>query len=179
MMVYLAALQTIIPHGNYNTCVGISSRRCDLTSPPLFLVFSDNCELCIFSDTVNYSMLESSMLTDSAWVWCQLTVSLFWLSLWYIPHSDGLGDTLLKGSVLDTMVAFPCNDLLYMRCRLNAFNCCPDRGARFVATEQLSSNGRFIIGLLGAMPQYITFWSLMTNSQPGGTGILAPMLRYV
>jgi hypothetical protein len=36
-------------------------RRCDFTSPPLSFVFSDNC-----------SSLESSMLTDSAWVWSQL-----------------------------------------------------------------------------------------------------------
>jgi hypothetical protein len=79
-----------------------------------------------------------------------------WLSLWYIPHSDGLGDTLLKGSVFNTMVAFPCNGLLYMRCRLNAFNCCPDIGARFVAAEPLSSNGRSIILLLGATPQFIS-----------------------
>jgi hypothetical protein len=84
MMVYLylAALQTIIPHGNYNTCTGICLRRCDLTSPPLLLVFSDNCSLlesdtnwlCLCSDAL--TVLESSMLTDSTWVWSQLTDSL-------------------------------------------------------------------------------------------------------
>jgi hypothetical protein len=42
MMVYLTALQTIIPHSNYNTYTGISLRRCDLTSPPLSFVFSDS-----------------------------------------------------------------------------------------------------------------------------------------
>jgi hypothetical protein len=85
----------------------------------------------------------------------QLLVVSPWLSLWYIPHSDGIGNTLFKDSVFDTIIAFPCNGLLYMRCRLNAFNCCPDRGARFVATEQLSSNWRSIIRLLCATPQYI------------------------
>jgi hypothetical protein len=61
---------------------------------------------------------------------------------------------LLKGSVFDTMVAFPFNGQLYMRCRLNVFNCCLEKGAGFLAIEPLSSNERSIIRLLGATPQY-------------------------
>jgi hypothetical protein len=58
MMVYLAALHTIVPHGNYNTSpVYLLSRWCNPTSPSLF-VFSDKC-----------SPLESSMLTDSTSYW--------------------------------------------------------------------------------------------------------------
>jgi hypothetical protein len=41
-----------------------------------------------------------------------------------------------------------------MRCWLNVFNCRPEKGAGFIATEPLSSNGRSIIQLLGTTPQY-------------------------
>jgi hypothetical protein len=45
------------------------------------------------------------------------------------------------------------------------FNC-PEKGAEFVATEPLSSNGRSIIRLLGATPQYY-----MGRSMAVGLGV--------
>jgi hypothetical protein len=41
-----------------------------------------------------------------------------------------------------------------MRCRLNVFNCCAEKAVELVATEPLSNNGRSIIRLFGATPQY-------------------------
>jgi hypothetical protein len=52
--------------------VYLLSRRCDLTSPSLYFVFSGN-----------RSLLESSILTDSTWVWSQrLCFFLLCLTLW-------------------------------------------------------------------------------------------------
>jgi hypothetical protein len=88
-MVYLTALQAIIPHGNYNTCAGIPSRRCDLTSPPLFLVFSDSRYLLaawafyanssrLLSDCITTSSL-SLLLTLATYYWLLLTTVCFFL----------------------------------------------------------------------------------------------------
>jgi hypothetical protein len=51
-----------------------------------------------------------------------------------------------------------------MRCRVNVFNCRPEKGAGFVATEPLSSNGRSIIRLLGATSQYVRMDGWMDES---------------
>jgi hypothetical protein len=140
-MLYLTALSTVITHitiiplGTYNTTSWYIFFWDDATSlVHLYLVFSGN-----------RSLLQSSILTDSSWVWSQLTL-LTELLNWTVSLLP-----LIAGLLLFWCSLMYCTVRLYREHHVQRLhvicvlwvqrvNCCVEKGVRLVVVLSLLRN---------------------------------------